>query len=367
MPFTLGDIENDALSLLGSQNPPPNYGSGGVLTYPSWGGVQGVPRFSQGLIDSSINRSLQKIISGLADLDILNFTLTFVTSAQISQYTMPQPNVAQATLTVSGAPTGAGVTLTVTINGTPIVYTTNALDSTIPQVQSQLITAINNSSVVTGGTIVPVSPLVNSLNAIVLSAATNGTAGNAITISASSSNTAKVALTVSGATFAGGTATNPNVQQIRRVNYQPQGLGFTREFAPGGRLISWETYQEYIVGGQFSFGTGADYISLSPDRKTLNFAPGPASSGDIVTVEYVPAVTVSTGQPLLTNQTDVVPLPDDMRDLCALGTMYWLWPVAGQFGLRKDVLQEFREELQRIRYDWRKGSAGESQRIIERK
>lgn len=368
MPFTLGDCENDALSLLGSQNPPPNFGAGGVNSYPNWMGVQGVPRFSQGLLDSSFNRSLQKIISGLSDLDILNYSVTFVTTSQTYQYAMPQSSVAQATLKVGGVPTGAGVVLTITVAGVPIVYTTVSTDTSLSQVFSHLISAINTSSVVTSGTIVQVSPLSNAINSIIISAGSNGIAGNAITLAATSSNSPKVNFTLSGSTLSGGTSSNPNVQQLRRVFYQPQGQLYTRENAPGIRLISWEEFQSNTASGflaPFAFGTEPDYIALSPDRRALNFFPGPALSGDLVTIEYTPAATASTGQPLLVNQTDVVPLPDDMRDMMVLNAMYWIWPVAGQFGLRKEALQEFKEEMMRIRADWSKGSAGESQRIVD--
>jgi N6-adenosine-specific RNA methylase IME4 len=64
-------------------------------------------------------------------------------------------------------------------------------------------------------------------------------------------------------------------------------------------------------------------------------------------------------------QTDVVPLPDDLRDLVVTGALVWLWPVAGQMGLKRESMNEFQAELQRIRLDWSKGSAGQSQRILD--
>lgn len=368
MSFTLGDCENDILSLLGSQNPPANYGVGGVTAYPLWASIQGTPRFNQGVLDNAINRSLQRVISGLNDLDIINYSFTFGTTSQVYKYAMPQNSVAQGSVAFTGAPKGSGVTVTVTIGGYAVVYATTASDTSLANLVSHIMTAINASTAVTSGAIVQVSPQLNAINTITLTAAANGVAGNAITLSATSSNGAVIGASVSGSTLTGGTASNPNIQQLRRVYYQPQGQLYQRENAAGSRLIAWGEFLEATAGGylaQFSFATEPDYISLSPDRQWLNFWPGPASTGDLVTVEYVPAATASTGQPVLVNQTDIVPLPDDLRDLLVLGAMYWVWPVAGQFGLRAETVTEFKAELARIREDWSKASAGESQRIVD--
>lgn len=365
MPFTLGDIENDCLANLGSQNPPANYGVG-TSTYPVWTSVQGIPRFSQGLIDAAINRSAQKAISDLRYTGLVEYTYTFATMSQVYAYPIPMGSVAQATMSFAGTPV-TGKTVTITVAGTPVVYTMTSADTSIAQMVSHIISALNASTLYTAGTITLVSPAINSVNGVVLTSAVNGLAGNALTFTVAS-NTSSVTVTTSGATFTGGTATNPNLMELRRLQYQPQGQVYRRDELAGIRLVSWEDFSQATGGGylkQFSFGTEPNLVSLIPSRTSIEFFPGPASTGDLVTLHYVPAMTTGTGQPLLVNQTDVVPLPDDCRDLVLHGAMEIIWPVASEFGMQKTAREARMEEAQRIREQWSHGSSGESQRIID--
>lgn len=365
MPFTLGDVENDVLNLLGSNNPPAAYAVGGGSSYPNWEAVVGQPRFDQGLIDNAVNRSVAKIISRVNDLQIVNFSYTFTSTAQVYGYAVPGGSVAQGQLVFTGNPAGAGVTLTITIGATTITYATQSTDTSLAQLVSHLISAINASAAVTGGTIVQVSIAPNTANTLIITAAASGLAGNSIALTGSSTS-GTIVVTPSAATLIGGTASNPLIQQIRRVFYQPVGMNYRREKMPGARLLPWDEFQQLTAGGwlkPFSFAMEPDYCSLSPSRDTLEFFPGPASTGDLITLEYVPQMTTGTSEPLLTTQTSEVPLPDDFRDLVVHGAMVWMWPVAGEIGLRAESLKLFDLELARLRTDWANATAGEKMTI----
>lgn len=366
MPFTLGDCENDCLANLGSQNPAPNYGIGGASTYPVWMGVQGLPRFSQGLIDTAVNRSVQKILSQLRYTDLVNFSYTFASVSQIYAYPVPMGSVAQASVSFRGNP-AAGIAITITVGGTAVVYNTTAADTSVAQLVSHVISALNTSVLVTTGIITLVSPIINAVNGITLTSAVNGIAGNALTLTATSSSGA-VTVIASGANFAGGTATNPNCIELRRLSYQPQGQVYRRDELAGIRLVSWQEFSQATGGGylkQFSYGTEPNLVALTPDRKSLEFFPGPSQTGDLIKLYYVPSMTTGTNQPVLVNQTDIVPLPDDLRDLVVLGAMVWLWPIANEFGMQEKSLGQFAAEMLRIREEWGRGSAGERQQIID--
>ena len=361
MPFALGDVENDCLIFLGSSNPLPNYGG-----YPNFAGAVTPLRYSQQLIDTAVNRSVQRILSGLRDIDLVQFSYTFPTTSQIYKYAIPQGNVAQGNISFAGTPT-AGATITVTVGGTPYTYTITSSTTSLSTLVANVISGINQSAIVTGNIVVPVSPMLNTVNTIIFTAPATGTAGNAITLAVISSNPS-ITVTRSGATLTGGTASSPNVVLPKRVYYQPYAMIYQREKAPGNRLISWEKFQLLNGGGYmqpYSFAVEPDFVTITPDRQFLQFWPGPVSTGDLVTFSYVPSLTTSTGQPVLVNQSDIVPLPDDLRDLVTLGAMMWLYPAMREFGLLKEAKQQFNEEMLRVRYEWQNLSAGDNPQIID--
>lgn len=368
MSFSLGDIENDVLAVLGSTNPQPNFGLLGSPTYPNWGAISSPARFPQAMIDTAVNLAVEKVIRGLSDTDRITFGFTFPTISGQYSYVIPQGNVAQGNLVLTGTPR-AGVNLTLTIGGSSIVYTTTPADTSLGGIIARLISLINASSVITA-VVMPVSPQTNSLNTILFTAPATGVAGNAITLAASSSDAFPnpLTLTTSDVTLTGGTAASPLIMQVRRVWYQPYGMPYLREMVPGGRLIAWSKFQQLNAAGYlsaYSFGSEPEVCSVAPSACALDFYPATMSAGDLVTVTYVPQLTYGTGAPYLINQSDVIPLPDEMRDLVLTATMIRMWPVAGEWGLRTAAIAEFKSELERTRQQWESRSSGETLQITD--
>lgn len=320
------------------------------------------------MIDTAINLAVEKIIRGLSDTDRITFGFTFPSVSMQYSYTMPQGNVAQGNFVLSGTPR-SGVNLTLTIGGIAVTYTTTSGDTSLAGITAKLLSLINANRTITS-IISPVSPQINTINTIIVTAPLSGLAGNSITLAASSSDVLTNPLTVtpSGANLAGGTAFSPLIMQVRRVWYQPYGMPYQREKVPGGRLIAWSKFQQLTQGGYlqaFAFAQEPDVCSVAPGNCALEFFPAPTSSGDLITVNYVPALTYATGAPYLVNQSDIVPLPDEMRDLVLTATMIRMWPVAGEWGLRAAAIQEFKAELERTRQQWESRSAGETLQITD--
>jgi hypothetical protein len=367
MAFTLGDVENDCLAELGSTNPSPNFGASNAPAYPNWASGAMPMRFPQYMVDQAIIQAVDRIIRGLVDTGLITFSFTFPSVSQQFRYTIPQGNLSQGTVAFSGTPR-AGIVLTLTIGGVPITYTTTANDTSLPAVTAKFL-ALINASAVSSTVITQVSPMVNLVNTLVLSAPQSGSAGNAVTLAASSSDTGAqpLTMTVSGPTLTGGTDTSPGIMQVRRVYYQPFGMPYIREKMPGARLISWTRFQQMTGGGYlsaFSFSQEPEYCAIdASDRSSLQFFPAPVASGDLITVTYVPQMTSNTGDPMLVNQGDIIPLPDEMRDLVKIGALMRLWPVDGEFALRREYAAMFKEELSRTREDWEKSNSGETLQI----
>jgi hypothetical protein len=366
--FTLGDIENDVLRETGSQNPPARYGVGGVSSYPAWDATQGFPLLPQGLIDTAINNSVQKCISGLRWTDLVDFSYTFATNSMQYIYPFPGPSNAQGYFTVSGNPT-PGISLSISIGGATKFYTTTDADTSAGILLGHLIEQINDFYPVTNNIVYPLCQKMGMLNAAQITARATGVAGNTVSL-AVSSGSSSIVVGVSGAKLSGGISSNPTSMELRRLSYVPFGQNYRRDELAGIRLVSWEALSQETASGYskaYSFSTEPYMISLTPDRKNLQFYPGPSSDGDLVTVHYVPTMTLSTGlgSPYLSLQTDVVPLPDDCRDLVLLGAMQWVWPVMQEFGKTAEVKQEFVAELNRIRYEWERGSSGDTQRMVD--
>jgi hypothetical protein len=320
------------------------------------------------MIDTAVNQAVSRIIRGLNDTGLINFKFTFPTQTQQFRYPIPQGNVAQGSVVFSGI-ARAGVNLSITVGGQSVTYTTQAGDTNLAIIVAKFL-SILNASTITSSIVGLVSPQVNTVNTIVFSARASGTAGNAITLAATSSDVLPNPLTItpSAATLSGGTATSPLIMQVRRVLYQPYGMPYVREKVPGARLVSWSKFQQMNGAGYleaFSFSQEPDVCAVTPTRDALHFFPAPVSAGDLVTLHYSPQLTLGTGEPFLTAQSDVVPLPDEMRDLVLTGAMIRMWPIAGEHGMAQNAMAMFKAELEETRQQWEMASSGETLQITD--
>lgn len=364
--MTLQDIENAVLVALAM----PYANPGSAPVWPT--GAD----FGQAKVDWAINRGLTRLVSDLGDLELLTQTLKFpsVTGqyAYALQNATGQPataigTYASAVVTVTGT-VAAGQTPGITIGGTLYTYTVPSAQTTITQIISALMAAVNaGAQVLPRGTVLsPVNQALNTINQIQLRAGVPGTASNATTLTTTSSGT--LTLTASSATLLGGTAANQPIRMVRRVFYQSLGQVFRLELEPGARLISWEEMNRRTGSGYtfpFNFSTWPSWCSVSPKRDLLYFSGGPSEYGDTITVEYCPIITQNTAIPAsewgyLVNGTDIPLIPEDVQDAIWYWAISLLQPNARQVATGKLYRELYKEEVQRAKDNYTRDSAGDA-------
>jgi hypothetical protein len=323
-------------------------------------------------VDFAINRAYSRLVSDLSSLELLTNQITFSTNAQQYAYEI-QFNAsktaigsrASGTVTFTGTP-AAGQTPTVTVNGTLFSYTVLSTD-TLATITQAFLVKINASALVqpTGTVLAPVTPTLNTAqNVLTLYAATTGV--TTYTLTAASSGT--LTLTTSGATLTGGTAANQPIQLVRRIRYQPLGQLYRLELEPGARLVSWEQFNRETGAGymlSYAYATNPDFCSISPTRQYLYFYPGPFTVGDQVVIDYCPTITSNTSIPAtswgyLANSTDVPLMPEDCQDAIWMGAVAFLQPKAREYEGGKLYVELYRAEVQRIKDNYERDSAGDA-------
>jgi hypothetical protein len=146
---------------------------------------------------------------------------------------------------------------------------------------------------------------------------------------------------------------NPTVSTVHRVYYAPTGLLYTKEFAGQLEFKSWNDYQVTTSLGMaapFSFGIQPTYVAVKPDRTKIAFMPGPAQSGDTITVQYTPLPTVGAAIcPTLVNPTDTTVLTTDFDQAIVLRAMWMLWLKAREGEMSRWAMTEYDKEIKRLR------------------
>src|SRR5580704_73456 len=159
---------------------------------------------------------------------------------------------------------------------------------------------------------------------------------------------------------------SPAVQRVTRVKYNPIGQPWTEDFEGGVRLVSWQQFNRYCGFGYlrpFTYNIIPDFCAVTPDRNKLAFFPGTASSGDTITVEFVPELTPGTSFPPLVNATDVLQLPDPASDLVILWATSLCWPKLREMGAAQEYQKMYGGELLRVRDQLSQRSLGDTQRF----
>jgi len=362
----LSDLESATLLPLDM----PYANPGGIVTWPT--GAD----FSQAKIDWAINRTLTRLASDLGDIELLTQVLAF--PSVTNQYAYPlQSPMGQPATAIGTSATGSvtfsgtvavGQTPSVTIAGTTYSVTVTASMLSIPQVIAALITKINAGTQIlpTSTTLAPVNQALNTQSVLTLMAGAPGTAGNATTLVAASSGL--LILTASGTTFTGGTNVNQPIRMVRRVLYQSLGQLFRLELEPGARLISWQEFNRKTGAGYtfpFNFSTWPEWCAVSPRRDKLFFSGGPSQYGDTIYVEYCPIITQNANIPssnwgYLVNSTDIPLLPEDAQDAIWMGAVAFLQPNAREFGTGELYSEKYLKEVQRIKDNYTRDSAGDA-------
>jgi hypothetical protein len=138
------------------------------------------------------------------------------------------------------------------------------------------------------------------------------------------------------------------------------------EFEPGVRMISWQAFQRYSAAGYlrpFTYNIIPDFCAITPDRKTIAFFPGTASTGDTITIQYVPEITPNSTVPPLAAETDTTVLPDETNDALILWATSLLWPKLREMGEAAEYRKQYVDELARVREALGQSSRGDTLRL----
>ena len=144
---------------------------------------------------------------------------------------------------------------------------------------------------------------------------------------------------------------NPVISTVHRVYYAPQGLLYTKEFGGQLEFKSWNDYQVETSLGMaqpFAFGVQPTYCAITPDRTKVAFMPGPAATGDTITVQYTPLPTAGAAVcPTLTGSAGTV-LSTDFDEAIVMWAMWILWQKARQKDLALQSKADYKEEIKRL-------------------
>lgn len=317
----LQDIENECLMVL--QQPQANAGGA-----PAWGAYTNAP-FNQASVDYAINRGYLRLDSDLGDLELVSYTTSFPSSLNTSAYNIP-PLVPAISTMIGTAVASTGVNTTVT----PVSMSGIVIGQGL----------IIDNGLVTQETIYPTAATGTTFTATFYYLHTSTATVKAIAA--------------------------PSIRVVQRVYYSPLGQSYTREQVPGVSLIPWQDFQRYVGSGYYrqnAFGTEPMACSITPDRKQLVFYPGASAVGDTISIVYQPIPTANSAVPLLVNETDVpFGLPDDTHQAIVYWALTILWAKAREFGAVGEYKQLYDLEVQRIKTNYMRRSAGDSMRFTDR-
>jgi len=284
---------------------------------PNWGALVN-PQISQGIVDFYLNRGYERLLSDLYALDLALVTATFPSVAQQGLYALKPPPKSTANTLLSTAIAGAG---------------------------AQVATPVSMAGITLGAALFVENEIVNA------------TAITATTFTATFASAHIANVVVRGAAW-------PRMRQLRRVYYSPQGLGYMQEYRPGGDLIPWDEFQKYTDHGFLtltSFATQPGKISVTPDRRNLAMFSAPASSGDLITVQYAPFATVGADvAPTLVNATDVPILDEDTHEAIVQFALSYVWLRLREAGMAAAARAMYIDEVRRIKADYADRFNGDS-------
>ncbi len=318
----LGTMESEIIAELqqpGSAFPGP----------PTWASLTN-PQYAQGIVDNYINRGYVRLMSDLVDWEIYLVRAVWPSIAMQAYYPL-------SPLTTSAAATTLG---TNTTPGSQVVVTPPSLTGIV-----QGCGLIVNPGGATEETIY----------------VTSVAAPNATIFQLNFPHASSEALR--GVVY-------PAVRQVRRFYYAPQELLYAQEYVPGGDLISWNEFQDYTGRGfltPFSYATQPGKAAVTPNRQMIAVFSAPAASGDGIMIDYAPLPTAGADfVPTLVNETDTPVLPDDCCEAIVFWALSRLWMRERQAGASAAYLQLYLNEVERIRTEYRKNSAGDSMRFRQK-
>ena len=155
----------------------------------------------------------------------------------------------------------------------------------------------------------------------------------------------------------------PAVRILNRVSYQPLGLPYAVEFEAGSRLVDHGEFSRYSGQGYlipYSYSaTVPDIVSISPDRKLLEFFPGSGQTGDIITIKYAPMWTAASDVGPLVAGTDVPYFPEDCHDAIVFYALSQLWIKAREMATAQYYRQQYDAETARLITQYQRRSRGD--------
>ena len=144
----------------------------------------------------------------------------------------------------------------------------------------------------------------------------------------------------------------PLIQRVSRIYYTPHGQIWTQEHEGGVRLISWQQFQRQNSFGYlrpFAFNIVPDYCAINPERTLICFWPGTATTGDTITVQYVPQLTAGTPFAPLANYTDTPLIPGEAQDMMVYWSTAMCWPKLREMQAAKEYEDRYYAERERVR------------------
>ncbi len=317
--MNLATMENEVLAEL--QQPGSNF-----PVAPTWTSLNN-PQYAQGIVDNYINRGYIRLMSDLTDWEIYLVRAAWPSIARQNFYPI-------APIETSAAATTLG---TATTPGSQIVVTPPSLTG-ITQGQGLIVNPGQPTQEV--AFVTAVAPPRITLFQLNFPHA-------------------------SGEVLRG--IVYPTVRQVRRFYYAPQGLLYSQEYVPGGDLIGWNEFQRYTGKGYltpFSYATAPGKAAVTPNRQFLAVFSAPGQSGDGILIDYAPLPTAGADVvPTLVAETDVPVVPDDCCEAIVFWALSRLWMRERQAGASMAYMQLYMQEIERIRTEYRKASAGDSMRF----
>lgn len=156
------------------------------------------------------------------------------------------------------------------------------------------------------------------------------------------------------------------IQRVSRVYYSPVGQVWTQEHEGGVRLLSWGQFQRQCAFGYlrpFTYNVIPDYCAINPERTLISFFPGTASTGDTITIQYVPQLTAGTAFPPLSAPTDTPVLPGEAHDMVIYWATAMCWPKLREMQAAATYEQKYVAEMHRVRELLGPRSRGDTFRI----
>lgn len=158
----------------------------------------------------------------------------------------------------------------------------------------------------------------------------------------------------------------PTCMRLMHVYYNPVGQPWTQDMEGGIRLVSWGQFMRFSSFGYlrpFTYNIIPDFCAVTPDRKFISFFPGTASTGDTVTIEYVPELTDATPFAPLQQALDTPVLPAESQDMLIMWATSLCWPKLREMQAAAEYQQLYKAEMTRVREQLGPRSKGDTFRF----